>query len=111
MATGSSNLFSQLNSYNHSADSDEESFVVLDQESLKCERGGGLESLDLAAIEESLNLVANQENEAKSMVVEKTEKSSIDDIQSRVVELLEENRQLKGKVPGRVFLNKLESFS
>lgn len=75
-----------------SYESDEESFVVLERESMN-------PSLNIQPIEDYLSLVSKQTDDTKSLIESKHESSSassIDDIQNRVVELLEENKQLKG---------------
>lgn len=78
---------------------DEESFVVLEKDSLKSEQD--LSSINIEAIEESLNLISQQTAQTKMLMTSQTGNStpnhqSIDDIQARVVELLEENKTLKG---------------
>lgn len=86
-------------------DSDEESFVVLERESMRY--GEEACSMSIKPIEDCLSLVSKQLDAAMSSVSIKNENasstSSIDDIQSRVVQLLEENKQLKGSLLNFVY--------
>lgn len=78
-------------------DSDEESFVVLERESMRYDNE--VNSTSVQSIDNYIGLVSKQLDETTSIMAGKNENvstTSLDDIQNRVVQLLEENKQLKG---------------